>query len=75
MIACIGWSCINSIVGGQTLQAVNTDHPIPEAVAIVIIALMTLVVSFMGYKVVQLYERYSWIPVRNCLFQRYVGGR
>lgn len=62
-IACMGWSTINSIVGGQTLRAVSQSHKIPEAVAIILIALMTLVISFFGYKVVHLYEKLVWIPV------------
>ncbi|KAI4521130.1 hypothetical protein K525DRAFT_285282 [Schizophyllum commune Loenen D] len=62
-IACVGWSVVNSIVGGQTLQAVSTSHQIPIAAAIVVIAVGTIIVSFMGYRVVHLYEKYSWIPV------------
>lgn len=63
VIACIGWSTINSIVGGQALRAVSTTHQIPEAAAIVIIALLTMVFALFGYRYVHLYERYSWIPV------------
>ncbi|TRM69984.1 permease [Schizophyllum amplum] len=62
-IACVGWSVVNSIVGGQTLQAVSTSHQIPIAAAIVVIAIGTIIVSFMGYRVVHAYEKYSWIPV------------
>ncbi|KAL5513838.1 FCY21 [Sanghuangporus vaninii] len=62
-IACIGWSTINSIVGGQALRAVSNTNKIPEAAAIVIIALMTLVFALFGYRYVHLYERYSWIPM------------
>lgn len=63
VIACIGWSTINAIVGGQTLRAVSTSHQIPEAAAIVIIAILTAIVSLFGYRYVHLYERYSWIPI------------
>ncbi|KZS93398.1 hypothetical protein SISNIDRAFT_485652 [Sistotremastrum niveocremeum HHB9708] len=63
VIACIGWSTINSIVGGQALQAVSTKHQIPESAAIVIIALLTLVFALFGYRWIHLYERYSWIPI------------
>jgi len=62
VIACIGWACINLIVGGQVLNAVGTSH-IPNAAAIVILAIITFVVSLFGYKHVHLYERYSWIPI------------
>ena len=41
----------------------STLKPIPIAAAIVVIAISTLVVSFMGYRVVHIYEKYSWMPV------------
>lgn len=51
------------IVGGQTLQAVSTTHQIPEAAAIIIIALLTMVFALFGYRYVHMYERYTWLPV------------
>ncbi|EJU01230.1 hypothetical protein DACRYDRAFT_22455 [Dacryopinax primogenitus] len=65
LIACVGWSTINSIVGASVLRAVSpdSDHNIPVAAAIVIIAVLTTIVSLFGYKVVHAYERYSWYPV------------
>ncbi|KAJ3859964.1 permease for cytosine/purines, uracil, thiamine, allantoin-domain-containing protein [Lentinula novae-zelandiae] len=62
-IACVGWSVVNSIVGAQTLRAVSTTHQIPPAAAIVVIAIGTIMVSFMGYRVVHLYEKYAWVRV------------
>ncbi len=50
-------------MGGQALRAVSTTHQIPEAVAIIIIALLTALFALFGYRYVHLYERYSWIPV------------
>ena len=46
-------------------MAVSYDSslkPIPVAAAIVVIAISTLIVSFMGYRIVHIYEKYSWIP-------------
>ncbi|KAH8110364.1 permease for cytosine/purines, uracil, thiamine, allantoin-domain-containing protein [Phellopilus nigrolimitatus] len=63
VIACIGWATINSIVGGQALRAVSSTHQIPEAAAIVVIALLTATFALFGYRYVHLYERYSFIPV------------
>jgi purine-cytosine permease-like protein len=54
-IACIGWSTVNSIVGGQALRAVAIDSSmkkIPVEVAIIIIAICTVIFSFAGYKLV-----------------------
>lgn len=64
-IACVGWSVVNSIVGAQTLRAVSTTHQIPTAAAIIVIAIGTIMVSFMGYRVVHLYEKYAWVPVSD----------
>lgn len=41
---------------------------IPSAAAIVIIALLTIVPSFIGYHYVHAYERYSWIPMMIIFF-------
>ncbi|KAJ4481921.1 permease for cytosine/purines, uracil, thiamine, allantoin-domain-containing protein [Lentinula aciculospora] len=71
-IACIGWSVVNSIVGAQTLRAVSTTHQIPTAAAIIVIAIGTMIVSFMGYRVVHLYEQYAWVPVA-IIFTIYLG--
>lgn len=74
-LACIGWSTVNAIVGGQALRSVAIDSNLPKMpieVAIVIIAILTFSFSFMGYKFVHLYEKYSWIPVA-IIFLVYAG--
>ncbi|KAJ4351916.1 Purine-cytosine permease fcy21 [Didymosphaeria variabile] len=60
VLACIGWSSVNSIVGAQLLHAVNND--VPGWAGILVIAVGTLLVTFFGYKVVHAYEFWSWIP-------------
>ncbi|KAL4807196.1 eukaryotic translation initiation factor 3 subunit G-domain-containing protein [Aspergillus unguis] len=60
ILACMGWSAANTIVGAQLLHAVN--EKVPGFAAILIIAICTLLVTFAGYKVVHLYEYWSWIP-------------
>lgn len=60
--ACIGWSAINAIVGGQLILAVSNGL-IPIWVGILIIAALTTWVSIYGYKYVHRYERYAWIPM------------
>jgi purine-cytosine permease-like protein len=61
VLACIGWSSVNAIVGAQLINA--TNHKVDGAVGIVIIAVCTFAVCLFGYKVVHAYEFYSWIPV------------
>jgi NCS1 nucleoside transporter family len=60
--ACIGWSAVNVIVGGQLVQALS-NGAIPRWVGILIIAILTTVVSIYGYKYVHRYERFAWIPM------------
>ncbi|CAF0939628.1 unnamed protein product [Adineta steineri] len=62
IIVALGWAAISSIRGAQTLRVVFNDS-IPMAVGIVIISIISMIVSFVGYKWLHIYERYSWIPV------------
>ncbi|KAI4115787.1 MAG: hypothetical protein LQ345_003676 [Seirophora villosa] len=60
ILACVGWSSVNVIVGAQLLHAVNNG--IPGVAGIIVIAACTFVVTMFGYKIVHYYEFYSWIP-------------
>lgn len=60
VIACIGWSSVNSIVGAQLINTVNTD--VPGWAGVLIIAFCTFGITLFGYKVVHAYEFWSWIP-------------
>lgn len=64
ILACVGWSSVNSIVGAQLLAAINPGpHALPGWAGILIIALSTLLITTFGYRLVHAYERWSWIPV------------
>ena len=60
ILACVGWSSVNVIVGAQLLNAVNSN--VPGYAGIIIIAGATFIVTLFGYKVVHAYEFWSWIP-------------
>jgi NCS1 nucleoside transporter family len=60
ILACLGWSSVNVIVGAQLFHAVNND--MPGWAGILVIAVATLIVCLFGYKIVHAYERWSWIP-------------
>jgi len=60
ILACIGWSSVNVIVGAQLFNAVNSS--MPGWAGIIVIAAATFLVTLFGYKIVHTYERYSWIP-------------
>lgn len=61
-IACIGWGAVNSMSSAQLLSMVNAPHSVPPWAGVLIIAVITIIVSMFGYRVVHLYEKYSWIP-------------
>lgn len=60
--ACIGWSTVNVIIGGQLVEAL-TNKAIPAWVGILVIAILTTLVSIYGYRYVHRYERWAWIPM------------
>ncbi|KAI1258421.1 purine-cytosine permease [Xylariaceae sp. FL1019] len=60
ILACLGWSAANVIVGAQLFHAIN--HSVPGWAGILVIAVATLIICAFGYKLVHLYERWSWIP-------------
>jgi NCS1 nucleoside transporter family len=60
--ACIGWSAVNVIVGGQLIQALS-NGAVPSWVGIIVIAILTTIISIYGYKYVHAYERFAWIPM------------
>lgn len=60
ILACIGWSAVNVIVGAQLFHAINDDFP--GFAGILVIAISTLVICTFGYKIVHIYEHWSWIP-------------
>ena len=60
ILACVGWSSVNVIVGAQLIHAVNPN--VPGYGGIIIIAACTFLVTLFGYKVVHAYEYWSWIP-------------
>ncbi|KLO10063.1 cytosine-purine permease [Schizopora paradoxa] len=55
-----GFLILNSIIGGQTLASVSSK--LSWDLGIVIIGLISLLVTFCGYRVVHWYETVAWIP-------------
>src|SRR6266700_3669493 len=60
--ACIGWSVVNVIIGGQLIAALSGGK-VPSWAGILILAILTTLVSIYGYRYVHRYERYAWIPM------------
>jgi len=62
IITGLGMAVITSTLGAQILRVVFDDK-LPIAIGIIIIAMLAMIISFVGYKWIHAYERYSWIPV------------
>lgn len=59
VISCIGWNGINLIPAVQLLASMG---PLPPWAGCLIFVVITCAVALAGYRVIHLYERYSWIP-------------
>lgn len=65
--ACIGWSVVNIIVGGQLIE-VASKGVVPHQVGILGLAMLTTLISIYGYKYINLYQRYAWLPMIVAFF-------
>ncbi|OUM52385.1 hypothetical protein BVG19_g1571 [[Candida] boidinii] len=61
VIACVGWGAVNIMASAQLLHMVN-DYSLPPWAGCLILVIATIIVTFFGYHVVHLYEKWSWIP-------------
>lgn len=57
-----GFCVIMSVIGGQCLSAVAGEGSLTPNVGIVIMSLLSFLISFCGFKVLHLYERWASIP-------------
>ncbi|EMD34672.1 hypothetical protein CERSUDRAFT_97258 [Gelatoporia subvermispora B] len=55
-----GFLILNCIIGGQVLASVSDR--LNDTLGIVIIGIMSLVVTFFGYRIIHWYESIAWIP-------------
>ncbi|KZV76787.1 cytosine-purine permease [Peniophora sp. CONT] len=55
-----GYLVLNAIIGGQLLASVSSH--LNDTLGIVIISVISLAVTFAGYRVLHIYEQYAWIP-------------
>jgi NCS1 nucleoside transporter family len=62
MIACVGWSAVNGVIGASLIVAWSANT-IPLWVALIFLAIVTTAVSIFGYFIVHRYERWAWIPM------------
>ncbi len=62
MLACVGWSAVNAIIGASLLVQWSAGA-VPFWAALIFLALITTAVSVFGYFIVHRYERFAWIPM------------
>ncbi|KAK9466161.1 permease for cytosine/purines, uracil, thiamine, allantoin-domain-containing protein [Lipomyces arxii] len=60
-IASVGWASVNTVVAAQLLHTVNGGG-LPPWGGIIVISVLTMIVTLFGYKIVHIYEKWSWIP-------------
>ncbi|KAK4147233.1 permease for cytosine/purines, uracil, thiamine, allantoin-domain-containing protein [Dichotomopilus funicola] len=64
----MGFCVIMAVVGGLCLSSVPEDAgALSVTVGIVVIAVVTVGISFCGFTVLHVYERYAWIPATVAL--------
>lgn len=59
VISCIGWNAINVLPAVQMLVSLGR---LPPWAGCLIFVVITCIMAFFGYKVIHVYERWSWIP-------------
>ncbi|KAH7911759.1 permease for cytosine/purines, uracil, thiamine, allantoin-domain-containing protein [Hygrophoropsis aurantiaca] len=60
VISLQGFLILNCIIGGQTLASVSSH--LDDTLGIIVISLISLVLTFCGYRIVHWYESVAWIP-------------
>ncbi|GAO15842.1 hypothetical protein UVI_02051760 [Ustilaginoidea virens] len=69
-----GFNAIICVVGGQCLSAISSGSVTPT-VGIIIISILSLVISFAGFKVLHIFETYSFISaLLSIIVATGVGG-
>lgn len=63
VIACVGWSVVNTIASAQLLSMINPGgRQCPPWAGILVITGCTVLVTFFGYGIIHKYEKWSWVP-------------
>lgn len=61
VVACVGWGAVNIMSSAQLLHIVN-NGALPPWAGCIILVVCTVLVTFFGYHVIHIYEKWSWIP-------------
>lgn len=72
-IGVLGWSIVNSVVGGQILTSVSNGK-VPLPIGILIVALLSFTVSVFGIKQLLRVEKYISVPVMISFMLLYISS-
>ncbi|KAH8682585.1 purine-cytosine permease [Xylariales sp. PMI_506] len=61
----LGWGIVNGISGASVLYDVG-DGNLPLSVSVLIIGLVAIVFGLLGYRMLHIYDRYSWFVMFVC---------
>ncbi|KAG7666423.1 FCY21 [[Candida] subhashii] len=61
VVACVGWGAVNIMSSAQLLHIVN-NNSLPPWAGCLILVVATILITFFGYRVIHVYEKWSWIP-------------
>ncbi|KOG99342.1 Tpn1p [Saccharomyces eubayanus] len=73
IIGVMGWSVVNSVVGGEMLAAISNDK-VPLWVGIVIVTVLSFLVAIFGIKQVVKVETYLSVPVLTAFLLLYISS-
>lgn len=73
IIGVMGWSVVNSVVGGEMLAAISNDK-VPLWVGIVIVTVCSFLVAIFGIKQVIKVETYLSVPVLTAFLLLYISS-
>ncbi|RDW87875.1 hypothetical protein BP5796_03569 [Coleophoma crateriformis] len=75
LVSQVGWAAVGCITGGNALSAAS-DYNVSLILGVVIIAVVSLVGSFGGYRSILMFDRYWWMPfaVIFLIYFGYVGS-
>ncbi|CCF57290.1 hypothetical protein KAFR_0C02970 [Kazachstania africana CBS 2517] len=73
IIGVMGWSVVNSVVGGEMLAAISDDK-VPVSIGIIIVSWTSFIVAVFGIKHVLKVETYFSLPVLLCFMLLYISS-
>ena len=65
LIAQLGWALVNNLAGSQLLYTAS-DTKLPLSIAVLIVSIASFIIGLFGYRVVHIFDKYSYIVMYVC---------